>query len=145
MKEIIHFIMAHSLLFLALFAVLATLIKVEWDEGATTGDIGRETVSPQQAVILINHEQAVVVDMRAQEEYAQGHVLGAVSVPLSKLDGQLAALKKCSSKPLIIYGVNQKAFDAVKIKLATKNVQNVFNLKGGLEAWRVASMPVEKG
>lgn len=141
MQEIIHFVMAHWLLFLALLAVLALLIKVEWDEGAA--GLGPAMLSPQQVVTLINHEQAVVVDMRGEEEYAKGHVLAAISVPRVRLDNQIAVLKKYSAKPLIIYGISAKDFEAVKSTLANKGVQNIFYLVGGLSAWQAAGMPVE--
>ena len=143
MQEIIRFIMAHSLLFLILLLVLIAIIKIEWDESHATGG-GREAVSPEQAVTLINHEHAVVIDMRSQEEYEQAHVSAALSVPLDKLDSELDALKKYSNKPLIIYGISSKSFEEVKAKLKAKGLQNSFNLVGGLNAWKAASMPISK-
>ena len=143
MQEFIHFVMAHWLLFLALLAVLLVLIKLEWDEGAAGG--GPMAVSPQQAVTLSNHEQAVVVDMRTAEEYTAGHILAAVSIPWQKFDSQLTVLKKYSTNPLIVYGISGKDFDVAKEKLASKGVQNVFCLLGGLGAWKEAGMPVERG
>jgi len=141
-QDIIHFVTAHWLLFLALLAVLVALIKVEWDEGAA--GLGPAMLSPQQAVTLINHEQAAVVDMRDEEEHAKGHVLAAISVPLARLDNQITVLKKYSAKPLIIYGISKKDFEAVKATLVNKGMQNVFYLVGSLETWQAAGMPVKK-
>lgn len=142
MQDIIHFVTLHWLLFLALLAVLVVLIKVEWEEGAA--GLGPAMLSPQQAVTLINHEQALVVDMRSEEDYVKGHVLAAISVPLARLDHQIALLKKYQSKPLIIYGISAKEFEAVKSTLANKSLQNVFYLVNGLSAWQAAGMPVRE-
>lgn len=142
MQDFIHFVMAHWLLFLLLLAVLVALLRLEWEEGAVGA--GPMKVSPEQAVTLINHEQAVIVDMRAAEEYTKAHILAAISVPLAKLDAQLGSLKKYATKPIILYGLSAKHFVAVKESLAKKGLQNVFHLFGGLNAWRDAGMPLEK-
>jgi rhodanese-related sulfurtransferase len=143
MQEIIRFATAHWPLFLALLAVLIVLIKVEWDEGAAGG--GPTVLSPQQAVTLINHEQAVVVDMRNLPEYTAEHIAAAISMPLDKLDSQLQTLKQYSGKPLIVYGIAGRDFEAVKPKLEAKGFPNIFNLTGGLAAWKAAGMPVGRG
>ena len=141
MQDIIHFVTVHWLLFLALLAVLVALVKVEWDEGAA--GLGPAMLSSQQAVTLINHEQAVVVDLRGEEDYAKGHVLAAISLPLAQLDKQMALLKKYPANPLILYGVSAKDFEATQSTLTSKGRENVFYLVGGLSAWQAAGMPVE--
>jgi rhodanese-related sulfurtransferase len=143
MQEIIRFIMAHGLLFLILLVVLGAIIKLEWEESHKNGG-GRQAVSPEQAVTLINHEQAVVVDMRSLEEYDQAHISAALSLPLDTLDSQLGSLKKYLNKPLIIYGISSKSFEEVTAKLKEKGAHNSFNLLGGLNAWKAAGMPISK-
>lgn len=143
MHDMIHFVSAHSLLFLALFVVLVALIKIEWDDEAV-GSFGTNAVSAQQAVVLMNHEQATLIDMRAQEEYARDHVVGAISVPFHSLDNQLNRLKQYSNHPLVIYGIHRKAFEVAKTTLAAKKIENVFYLTGGLPHWKASGMPTEE-
>ena len=59
-------------------------------------------LSPDGAVMLINREKAVVVDVCEAEEFAAGHVGGAKNVPLNQLEGKLAATVKNKTLPLIL-------------------------------------------
>ena len=142
MQEIIEFIMRHWWLFLALLLVMLALIKVEWDD-AVGGDQAAN-LSPQQAVGLINHEQAVVVDMRPQEAYAAMRILAAISLTFPIAEPQLLVLKTYKAKPVILYGISDKEFSDAKLILNNQGINHVFYLRAGLAGWRAAGMPVEK-
>lgn len=101
-------------------------------------------LSPAQAVLLMNREKAVVVDVCEPGEFAQGHIVGARNVPLAQLEGQLAQAVKNKATPLILVcqaGVRSGRAMALARKLGYENVQS---LSGGLKAWQASGMPVEK-
>ena len=101
-------------------------------------------VQPTEAVLLMNREKAVVVDVCSAEEYAAGHVAGAKNVPLGDLEAKLAGVVKNKTNPLILVcasGVRSKRAVAVAKKLG---FENAHSLTGGTAAWRAASLPVEK-
>src|SRR5512136_190538 len=55
-------------------------------------DVIRVTAGNARAAQVLN--QAVFVDVRTAEQYAQSHIPGAVSIPLSEFESRLNELKK---------------------------------------------------
>ena len=101
-------------------------------------------VEPTEAVLLINREKAVLIDVCEPAEYAQGHAMGSKNIPLGQLESQLPLLVKNKSLPVILVcqvgGRASRAATQAK-KLGYERAQA---LSGGLKAWREASLPVEK-
>jgi rhodanese-related sulfurtransferase len=101
-------------------------------------------LSPDGAVMLINREKAVVVDVCEAEEFAAGHVGGAKNVPLNQLEDKLAATVKNKTLPLILVcqtGARSARAVAIAKKLGYENTQS---MQGGLKAWQTAALPLEK-
>ena len=72
------------------------LLWLQLKEGVGAG------ISPQEAVMLINREKAVVVDVCEASEFAAGHVGGARNIPLGDLEAKLAGAVKNKTVPLIL-------------------------------------------
>ena len=97
-----------------------------------------------EAVLLMNRDKAVVIDVCEAGEYAAGHISGARNVPLSQLEAQLPQVVKSKTTPVILVcqaGVRSGRGLALARKLGYENAQS---LAGGLKAWQAASMPVTK-
>jgi rhodanese-related sulfurtransferase len=109
-------------------------------QGAATAGL-----DPNGAVMLINREKGVVIDVCEPAEYAAGHVGGAKNIPLNQLEAKLAAVVKNKSVPLILVcqsGARSGRAVAIAKKLGYEQAQS---LGGGLASWRAANLPVEKG
>ena len=52
---------------------------------------------------MINRQDALVLDVREQAEYAQAHILNARGLPLSQLEARIGDIEKFKDKPLIVY------------------------------------------
>ena len=63
---------------------------------------GSQSVAPQQAVMLINRKDAVVVDVREKKEFETGHIVDSVNIPLAKLKQRITELKKHKEKPVAL-------------------------------------------
>ena len=139
MQDIFSFLQHHLGLSLALAFVLILLIVLEFLKQKKSAN----ALTPAQAVQLINHQNAVVVDIRPTDAYAAGHIIDAVSAPLKELEEKQNKIEKFKSQPLILVcamGVeSQRAYTLLQLKGF-----NVHVLGGGLRAWREASMPVTK-
>ena len=101
-------------------------------------------LNPAEAVLLMNREKAVVIDVCEPGEFAAGHIAGARNVPLAQLEAQLPGVVKNKATPVILVcqaGVRSGRALSVVRKLGYENAQS---LAGGLKAWRAASMPVSK-
>ncbi len=101
-------------------------------------------LSPTEAVLWMNREKAMVIDVCEPGEFASGHVSGARNVPLAQLESQLPQVVRNKSTPIILAcqsGMRSGRAVAQARKLGYEKVQN---LTGGLRAWQDAQMPVEK-
>ncbi len=102
-------------------------------------------LDPTGAVMLINREKGVVIDVCEPAEFAAGHVGGAKNIPLNQLEAKLAGAVKNKSLPLILVcqsGARSNRAVAIAKKLGYEQAQS---LGGGLASWRAANLPVEKG
>jgi rhodanese-related sulfurtransferase len=102
-------------------------------------------LDPTGAVMLINREKGVVVDVCEPAEFAAGHVGGAKNIPLNQLEAKLAGVVKNKALPLILVcqsGARSNRAVAIAKKLGYEQAQS---LGGGLASWRAANLPVEKG
>ena len=107
------------------------------------GGRGRR-VEPQEAVLKMNHEDAIVLDVREAPEYAQGHIPRARHIPLGELARRIGELEKFKDKPIIVAcRSGHRSAGACGI-LAKHGFANVYNLAGGMIAWEAAHLPVEK-
>lgn len=107
--------------------------------------VGGGTLSPANAVALINREKAAVVDVSEPDEFSAGHIASAKNVPFAQLEAQLPTTIKNKALPLILvcaHGQRAQRAVAVAQKLGFTNVQA---LAGGMKGWRAADMPVKKG
>lgn len=97
-----------------------------------------------EAVMLMNREKAVVVDVCESSEYATGHVVGSKNIPLSDLESKLTSAVKNKGLPVILVcasGMRSNRAVAVARKLGYEKAKS---LSGGMRAWREANLPVEK-
>lgn len=108
------------------------------------GVSGAKDVSAVEAVMLINREHALVLDVREEIEFATGHIAEAKNIPLSQLAERLKELNKYQQKPLLVncQGGVRSAKACGQLKSA--GFTQIYNLKGGVEAWKQANMPVVK-
>jgi rhodanese-related sulfurtransferase len=92
---------------------------------------------------------AVLVDAREASEYAEGHIAGALSVPLDDAVAKPALLEpfKKAGKPIIAYcsgGDCEESKDLAKNMLAA-GIHRVLVFTDGFPAWKAAGYPVETG
>src|SRR5471032_1269271 len=139
MQRLLEYTAHHQLLsLLAVAAALAVMIY-EWRERAQRAG----AVSPQDAVRLMN-QGAALLDVRATEEYAAGHIRGARSLPLERLANGVDSLKRYKDKPIIVYCERGAGAAAAMRQLAQLGFGKVVNLRGGLSAGRAEQLPVAR-
>ena len=106
---------------------------------------GAGGLSPTDAVMLMNREKAMVIDVCEPDEFAAGHIGAAKNIPLSQLEAKLPAAVKNKNLPVILVcasGIRSGKAVATAKKLGYEQAQS---LDGGMKAWREASLPVDKG
>jgi len=140
MQEYIEFAGRHTLLFVALAAVI-TLIIISELKRATKG---YKEVMPAEAVRLINKEDALVLDVRESNELGQGSIIDSKHIALSVLPEKLDNLTNDKDKPILVFcKMGNRSAQACKL-LLKNSYTNVFGLKGGITAWQNEQLPITK-
>ena len=112
---------------------------------ATTENIYSTDVSVAEAVDLIKNKNAVIIDVRTPEEFAESHLPEANNFPVDTLSQNIETIKKLQrDKPLLVYCRSGKRSARAAEKLKNLGVNSVHNLKGGIKAWSDANNPLAK-
>jgi len=134
------FFTENFILFAALGIILALILRMEIKRALR----GFKNITAAEAVQLINKEDAVLIDVRESNELTQGSIRNAKHMALSVLKQRVDELKSSADKPVIAYcKTGNRSNEACEI-LKKNNFTNVMSLKGGIEAWKVANLPVVK-
>ena len=139
MERLIQYIGNHALLSgaTALIAVLAVVFELR----ARAANFS--AVGPQDAIRLMN-QHALVLDIRAPEAFAAGHLSGARNLAPDQILKAGDTLKKYKEKPVIVYcDTGSLAGSAVR-QLVGQGFTKAVNLRGGLAGWRAENLPLSK-
>jgi rhodanese-related sulfurtransferase len=138
--QLSEFAVNHLLLVVAFVVILAMLAGVELRH-----HLGKvRDITPGEAIRLINHENAVLVDMSNDKDYRDGHIVNAVQVPADKNEAA-GKLDKYRDRPLIVSCRSGNQSHKLSTELSKKGFASVYNLKGGMHAWQQAGLPLSKG
>ena len=102
-------------------------------------------ISPQELTFIMNKQEGVVVDIRPDGEFKKGHILGAKRLSQEKANkSEFATVEKYKSSPIIVVcamgmTANKAAQNLLKAGFTQVNV-----LKGGMQSWTGANLPVSK-
>lgn len=139
MEQLLEFAGNHPVLVGAFAAVLTALI---WHLAADPG--GKNAVDPLAATALINHDDALVLDVRSMAEFKDGHIVNAINIPLNGLGNNLKQLEKHRGKPIVaVCRSGSRSGSACKL-LSKQGFEHVKNLRGGMLAWESANLPVKR-
>ena len=134
MEQLSEFVVNHWILVTAFCAVLGLLLST------TVSSVGG--VTPQQAVQLINREGAVVIDIRAEKDFASGHIIDAVHLPQADLANAAEVLKGQQGKQLLVCCASGSSSGAAVRQIRQAGFADVQSIKGGIAAWRQDNLPL---
>ena len=102
-------------------------------------------VSTHDATLMINKEDAVVLDIRAQKEFKAGHILGARQIkPEALREKNFNTLENSKDKPIIVVCAMGNQARGTANAMSKAGFSKVSVLKGGMNAWQSASLPISK-
>jgi rhodanese-related sulfurtransferase len=115
--------------------IIATTIKMKMSP--------IKQISPQELTFLMNKEQGVTLDIRKEKEYKTAHILDALSLPDEKItENGFNSLEKYKDKPIIVVCAAGMSAVPVANKLFKSGFSKVSVLKGGMNSWTGAGLPV---
>ena len=111
------------------------------------GEVRRVTrsfpdVSAIRATELLNHDDAVFLDIREQSEFSDGHILNTLHIPAGDIDDRIKELEKYRDRPIIVYCTSGQRSVSTCSALFKLGFRKVANLHGGIQAWKTANLPV---
>jgi rhodanese-related sulfurtransferase len=124
------------------FAAIASGGMLLWPT-LSRGVGGGAKVTPTEAVMLINREKAVLIDVSEPAEFAAAHAAGSRNVPFANLEASNALPKNKALPVVVLCPTGARASRAVAI-LRKLGYENSRALAGGVAAWREANLPIEK-
>ena len=137
MELILEFVTQQWMVVAALLAVIAMLI---FHESRKSGP----SVSPQQAINLVNSENGVFLDLRDAGEFKQGHIVAALNIPASKVESRLGELEKHKSSPIVLVCKMGQQAGAAGKQLRAKGFERVYKMSGGMSEWGNLQLPTVK-
>ena len=105
---------------------------------------GANEIGTLDATRLMNQGATLVLDVRDAAEYATGHLPKARHIPLDQLSKRIDEIGKFKEKPVLVTCKSGPRAGAAARLLKQAGFNAVYQLKGGLAAWREASLPLEK-
>ena len=139
MEEYTTFFTHHWMLSTGFVAILVLLLGNELKMKLS----GVRQLSPQEIMLLLNHQQATVIDIRNAQLYQKGHILNAINIPQAQLIEQVAQLTK--DKPVILVCGNGQQSVGAGSKLNKQGFSQVVTLRDGINAWQQNKLPLAKG
>lgn len=90
-------------------------------------------ISPKEVLEYIRHGNAVVIDVRDEENFLKGHIPGAVSMPYEDFDEGASILKMYET---IILCCDRGATSLLLGRKLSEKGYHVLSIGGGMDAWR---------
>lgn len=119
---------------------VALLAALWFSEKSRSG----KAVSPQIATLMMNKDEAVIVDIREKKEFSEGKITGSVHIPFDSLKERSVELKKYEGKQIILVDkMGQHSGMAGKL-LQAEGFENVCRMSGGIAEWKSSNLPLVK-
>ena len=141
MQQLVEFIGNHPILATA-WVVLAVLIIYSYIETIFSPV---KQLSTREVTILMNKEDAAVVDIRSKGDFKKGHILGATHLaPEAVSSGDFNKLEKLKNKPIIVVCAMGMTAKRTALQMLKAGFSQVTVLKGGMGSWQGEGLPVKK-
>ncbi len=140
MERLFEFVQNHPFLVAAFIGVGALLLRDLWEFLTRKYQV----ITPLKAVMMINEEDAAVVDVREPHEWKGGHIPGAFLVSLGELEEKIPKLIADKDRPLIVTCQIGTRSPAACRKLNHLGYTRVYLLRGGMQAWENENLPLSK-
>lgn len=136
LAKFFEFITTHYLLSGAFLIIVVMLIL------QSSRNSGRN-LNTRELTAMVNRDEAFVLDIRPQKDFANGHIVGSENISSDQLKSRMGELEKHKDKTIIVVcasGVNAGA----ACSMLKKEGFTAARLSGGITGWRNENLPVVK-
>lgn len=141
MDQMVEFVTNHYILSGLFAALLAALIYTTVASQLSS----LKELSTHEATLLMNKEDAYILDIRPSAEFKKGHILGSKQIKSELVTkGDFSPLEKHKDKPIIVVCAMGMTSKRTASQMLKAGFENVVTLKGGINAWQGANLPINK-
>lgn len=131
MERWFEFMGHHPFLFGLMAVLMILFFTIENKRG------GRK-IAPNALGLMVNNENAQLIDIRPKKEFEKGYIQGSRNIPFTELKNYIAELQASSHPIIIICQMGMTAGTAV----AMIGKENVYRLDGGIGNWQASGLPL---
>ena len=102
-----------------------------------------DAVSAKQASTMQSKNKTIIVDVREDDEWNQGHIPGAIHIPLGQLSTRLSELEPYKNSPIITQCRSGKRSAQAQLALTSAGFSSVYSMDGGIQAWSKEGLVTE--
>lgn len=141
MDQFLEFVTNHHLLSMGWMAIFTAIVA----SFVLSKLSPVKSISTHDMTMMVNREEGLVVDIRAEKEFNQGHILGATFVSPEKVTkNEFTALENKKDKPIIVVCAAGMSAGRTARQMAKQGFSRVFTLQGGFAEWQNQKLPVTK-
>ena len=137
--ELLEFLLNDEQIFttITLFVLIALLV------GNIVADKLKkyEDVDVNAAVTLMDEKDLILLDVREAKERKDGYIANDIHIPLGQVKNKLGELDK--TKKVLVYCRSGGRSGHIAGLLTRNEFENVYSLKGGINAWNKANLPIK--
>lgn len=126
-----------NIIWVALAAISGGMLVWPMVSGSTVA-----RVTPGEATLLMNREDALVLDVRETGEWGSGHIQGARHITLGQLEQRISEIEKFKERPVIVCCATGNRSTSACAQLRKHGFTRAVSLGGGISAWLDANLPV---
>jgi len=139
MPDLVQFLLYDQLLLSLMTVFAGSFALFYW---IRPGDPSQ--VEPMSAIQMLNSSHGLYLDVRPAGEFEKGHIVNSRNIPVEGIDSKLDGIRKFKGKPVIVVCERGHHSQAATKKLRGDGFEKVFLLRGGLNAWRTANLPLKR-
>ena len=108
------------------------------------GDV--KSIEPEALLetLKTKQDEVLVLDVRSSEEYASGHVPGAVHIPYDELESRIDEVKARQPDRIVVYCERGGRAGKAEATLQAAGYEEVYDLEGHMKAWREEKRPTKR-
>lgn len=139
MKSVHRIIFLGSLWYVSALSLFSCTQQQNWSDTAVI-----KRVPPDTVAVLLQKKDSLgilLLDVRTPEEYQEGHLPGAILIPVQVLETQIEQIAEYKDRPVIVYCRSGNRSRTASRILADHGFTLIYDMDGGIRKWRG---PIEK-
>ncbi len=138
MAEFIDFLIDEALISITLVVLIVMFIV------SIVMDLTKKyiDVDTNKAIDLLDDKHTTILDVRETKERASGYIKNDTHIPMSNVKRKLSTLN--TNHPVLVYCRSGNRSAHISSMLTKNGFNQVYNLKGGFNAWVKANLPIVK-